>query len=62
MLAFENLLNVSNGSLYATTREAALAEVNLLTGALGFTIAADSAGKLASQGQMASGNGTFLKW
>ena len=37
----------------------ALAEVNLLAGILGFTIAADSAGKLASQGQMTSDNGTF---
>ena len=57
----ENLLNTTNGSLYATTAVAALAlaEVNLLAGILGFKIAADSAGNLASQGQMTSDNGTF---
>ena len=57
----ENLLNTTNGSLYATTGVAALAlaEVNLLAGVLGFTIATDSAGKLASQGQMTGDNGTF---
>ena len=57
----ENLLTTTNGSLYATTGVAALAlaEVNLLAGVLGFTITADSAGKLAAAGQIASDNGTF---
>ena len=50
--SMKNVLNVTNGSLYATTGVAALAlaEVNLLAGVLGFTIAADSAGKLAYAG------------
>ena len=55
------MLTVTNGSLYATTGVAALAlaEVNLLAGVLGFTIAADSAGKLAAAGEIVSDNGTF---
>ena len=47
--------------MYATTDVAAraLAEVNLLAGVLGFTIAANSTGKLASAGELVSNNGTF---
>ena len=56
-----NLLPTMNGSLYATTGVAALAlaEVNLLAGVLGFSIAADSVGKLASVGELKSEKGTF---
>ena len=48
----KTLLNTTNASLYATTGIAALAlaDTNVLAGALGFTIAANSAGQLAAAG------------
>ena len=56
----EDFLNVTNGSLYATTEVAALvlAEVNLSAGVLGFATAANSAGHLASAGEFKSEKGT----
>ena len=56
-----NLLNSKNLSLYATTGIAALAlaVTNLLAGALGFTIAANSTGQLAAAGKMKSDKGAF---